>query len=181
MKTMKTILTSLYLVGLLFATSVHAADVENTVKYGEKYVCDIQTVDGKNYSLDLEWSTEPATYSKFPKWHNVLIYNLKEGEHGIDRGYFSNIGFYSDSLNFTFNWNSYLFVGTEAHPTRVGENFSTINIKIAKNYDKNAKTNLSVESFKSVSERSYYRLYENKTVELAIQSSLCNVVQASKE
>ena len=65
MKTTKKLLTSLYVVSLLSAASAQAADVDNIVKYGEKYLCDIKTADQKNYSLELEWSAEPKTYSQF--------------------------------------------------------------------------------------------------------------------
>jgi hypothetical protein len=181
MKTTKKLLTSLYVVSLLSATSAQAADVDNIVKYGEKYLCDIQTVDQKNYSLELEWSAEPKTYSQFPEWHNILKYSLNENGKGIDRGYFSNLGFGSNGLDFTFNWNFYLFSGVESRSTRVGTNFYTVDIKLAKNYDKDAKTVLTVESFKSTAEKSYYRLYEPKSILLNIQSSTCTVAPVSKD
>ena len=116
-----------------------------------------------------------------PEWHNILKYTLNENGKSIDGGYFSNLGFGSNSLDFTFNWNFYLFSGVESQSTRVGTNFYTVDIKLAKNYDNNAKTVLTVESFKSTAEKSYFRLYEPKSIVLNIQSSTCAVEPVSKD
>lgn len=196
MKITKKLLSSLYIVGLLTASSAAFAadstDVENTVKYGEKYICDIQTTDQKNYSLEMQWTAEPVTYSQFPEWHNVLTYSLKENGEGIDGGYFSDIGFGNKSLVFDFSWAEYSFVGSEAHSTRIGTIHEAIDIKIDKSYDKDGKTILAVKNFQS--SYVYNKFYlsdgnfnsglkplESKQVDLKIQSSLCSVVPVSKD
>lgn len=63
MKTTKKILSLIYAVALITTSSAAFADVDKPVKYGEKYLCDIQTSDGKNYFLDLEWNTKAKSYS----------------------------------------------------------------------------------------------------------------------
>lgn len=182
MKTTKKLLSSLYIVGLLSAASAGAAVGDNTVKYGEKYFCDIQTVEGKNYSLEIEWSAEPIAYSHFPQWHNVMTYSLKQNDQDVDGGYFSNIGFGQNKLDFTFAWDQYLFSGFETQSTRIGVNYYGIDIKLAKSYDnQTAKPSLAVAQFASSSEKNHLRNVVTKTFELNIQTSTCSVSGAVKD
>lgn len=52
--------------------------VDKTVKYGEKYKCEITTVEGKNYTLDIGWSAEQDLMSKLPRETKQIYFELAD-------------------------------------------------------------------------------------------------------
>lgn len=177
----KSMIFTILLTGLNAAAGAEDTIVDNSVKYGEKYVCAITTTDEKKYTLDLEWTAEPAKYSKTPKWDEKFVYTLKLDEVPVDNGYFSDFGFYGKT-EMVFNYDSYIFSGTSNSPTRIGTNYSHADIELAKSYDKDAKTVLAVTKFNSnQSFDRYYGSVKEDVIVLNIASSVCAVVPLSKD
>lgn len=178
----KSLIFTVLLTGLNANAGAEDANVDNSVKYGDKYVCEITTTDQKNYTLDLEWNVEPAKYSKTPKWEEKFVYALKLNDVQIDSGYFSDLGFGYSKTELVFNYDSYIFSGNANHPTRIGTNHSEAHIEIAKSYDNNAKTVFAVSKFNS--SHSFDRFYgsvKEDVVSFDIASSVCVVVSLSKD
>lgn len=182
----KNIYASLIFVMLLAGLKANAGaedtNVDNSVKYGEKYVCEITTVDQKNYTLDIDWQAEPAKYSTTPKWEDKLIYSLKQNAEQVDSGYYSDIGFGGGKTELVFNYDKYVFSATESQSTRIGSNYHTVDIEITKSYDNNAKVVLAVASFKA--SHTFDRFYGSvkiQEISLDIASSVCSVMPSSKD
>lgn len=161
-----------------------AADttVDNSVKYGEKYVCEITTTDQKKYTLDVEWNVEPAKYSTTPKWQEKLVYTLKLDSEPVDSGYFSDLGFGGGKTVLTFNYDKYAFSASEGQSTRIGTNFHAVNIELDKSYDNDGKSATALAVFNSFhSADRFYGSTKDKELSLDIQTSVCTVGPSIKD
>jgi len=184
---MKTnIITSMIFTILLTGLNANAGAedtvVDKPVKYGEKYSCAITTVDEKNYTLDIEWSAEPAKFSTTPKWQNKLIYTLNQNGENTDNGYFSDLGFARGTTELIFNYDKYIFSANTSQSTRVGTNYHDVAIEMTKSFDHSGKVVLAMTSF--TSSHSYDRFYgstKDEVFTLDIISSVCVTVNSSKD
>lgn len=169
-------------IGLKTAAGAQDKPVDKPVKYGEKYSCVIQTVDEKNYLLDIVWESAPDKISTTPKWVEKLTYTLTENSQIIDQNNFSDTSVGNSKADLTFGSNKYVFAGESSFASRVGTSSSSVNIEIKKSYVNNAKAVLNIVSFKAshIFDRYYGGVTEN-TVELAIVSSECSVSPADKD
>ncbi|AZZ38026.1 hypothetical protein CIK05_14850 [Bdellovibrio sp. qaytius] len=165
-----------------FAAHAVADDtlVDNSVKYGEKYLCEITTTDEKTYTLDLEWNSEASKFSQTPEWQEKIVYSLTQNAVEEMKGSFQDKGMNLNNAVLKFGIDTYQFSGVESTFGANDSNTFYINIELSKTWVDNKKV-IAVNKFKA---SHYYEKYVShlvKEIELAIKSSNCTITAPVKQ
>lgn len=167
--------TRFLIISLLAAGFAANADVDNSVKYGEKYSCQITTIDQKNYILDLQWNSEASKFTIFPSWEEKITYTLVEGEKSVDSGNFKDLGKNQTRAVLNFNFEVFKFTGSESVSSSTASTFYYLEAEFNNSYDGKGQRVLSVVTFKSSVWYEKYVLKKIKEVELVVAASTCSV------
>ena len=168
---------------LLTGSAAHVAAqttiVDKAVKYGEKYNCEITTVDEKNYTLELEWHSEASKISQLPAWQEKIIYNLELNSIVEIKGSFLDKGQNLNRAVLKFGFDAYQLSGVESVSNATGTNTFYLDVELSSAWVDN-KQIVAVTKFKS---SHWYEKYVSKLikeVELAVKSSKCTISVADK-
>lgn len=64
--------------------------VDKSIKYGEKFNCEVVAKDNKKYLLSIEWGAKPAQ-TTYPSWVKTISFALNDQENTLlVENYFSN-------------------------------------------------------------------------------------------